>query len=115
MYMYPVVMHGMCYVLEGELNSEKVRCVLVSMCAVPYGNRACSGGSVETSLMYVIDVSGLDTEEYYPYKERVSPLINAAIISVPFPGFQQYLCKFSKKYAVGKCTGGQLSLKNLCL
>ena len=42
---------------------------------VPYGNRACSGGSVETSLMYIIDSGGLNTENYYPYKERVSPLI----------------------------------------
>ncbi|CAI8044438.1 Procathepsin L (Fragments), partial [Geodia barretti] len=56
-------------------------------CSVPYGNRACSGGSVETSLMYVIDSGGLDTDTYYPYKER------------------QYLCKFSKKYIAGKCTG----------
>ena len=44
------------------------------MFIVPYGNRACSGGSVETSLMYVIDSKGLDTEGYYPYKERVSVL-----------------------------------------
>ena len=40
---------------------------------VPYGNRACSGGSVETSLMYIIDSGGLNTENYYPYKERVIP------------------------------------------
>ena len=47
---------------------------LLTMFTVPYGNRACSGGSVETSLMYVIDSKGLDTEGYYPYKERVSVL-----------------------------------------
>ena len=50
-----------------------------SFSPVPYGNRACSGGSVETSLMYIIDSGGLDTDKYYPYKEKVcqyNPLYN---------------------------------------
>ena len=44
----------------------------ISLSLVPYGNRGCSGGSRLSSLLYVIDNGGLDTEETYPYYARVS-------------------------------------------
>ena len=48
-------------------------CYMPPPCPVPYGNRACSGGSVEASLTYVIDNQGLETEKHYPYKAKVNP------------------------------------------
>ncbi len=39
---------------------------------VPYGNFGCSGGNVYNTFMYVIANSGVDTENSYYYKGRVS-------------------------------------------
>lgn len=44
--------------------------------AVPYGNMGCSGGSREVSLIYSIDMGGLDTASSYPYIETVSTHVN---------------------------------------
>ena len=47
-------------------------CVCVPLHVVPYGNRGCSGGSLEVSILYVIDNEGIDTSQSYPYTEYVS-------------------------------------------
>lgn len=57
--------------------------------------------------MYIIDSGGLDTDKYYPYKERVSQC-SSIYQYMEFPqliSLQQYLCKFSSKHIAGKCTG----------
>lgn len=41
-------------------------------CSYSYGNFACQGGDQTPSFQYVIDNGGIDTEESYPYQERVS-------------------------------------------
>ncbi|XP_064388733.1 procathepsin L-like [Halichondria panicea] len=56
-------------------------------CSIPYGNRGCSGGSRLSSLMYIIDSGGLDTETTYPYFAR------------------QSLCQFSFSGSTSACTG----------
>ena len=42
--------------------------------AVQYGNRGCSGGTVENAYAYIINNKGVDPASYYPFKGYVSEI-----------------------------------------
>ena len=46
-------------------------CADCVLCAVPYGNHGCSGGTAENAFMYIINNGGVDLSKYYPFKGRV--------------------------------------------
>ena len=43
---------------------------------VLYGNKGCSGGNREATILYILDNGGIDTAKSYPYTGSVSDHIS---------------------------------------